>query len=110
MNRVILMGRLGNDPESKTFENGTKVVNFSLATSKKYKNKEGDHVEETQWHRINVFGSRADVIEQYFKKGNKILIEGEIVYRENEGKYYTDILMSHFEFVESKENEPETPF
>lgn len=110
MNKAILMGRLGNDPEIKTFDNGTKVVNFSLATSKRYKNKQGEKIDETQWHRVSVFGSRADVIEKCFKKGNKILVEGEIVYRAVGEKYFTDIIMSHFEFVESKVNEGSPPF
>lgn len=84
MNKVMLMGRLGHDPEKRETKDGLAVVQFSLATSHRVKAKEpkGDgtigYDEETQWHRIVAWGTQADVCSQYLKKGNTIFVEGRI--------------------------------
>lgn len=85
VNKVILIGNLGRDPEVRTFEDGTKVANFSLATTETYKNKEGNKIDQTEWHRIVLWRGLADVAERYLRKGNSIYVEGKIVTRK-----YTD--------------------
>lgn len=97
VNKVILMGRLGQDPESKTF-NGTTVCNFSIATSERYKS--GDEwKEDTQWHNIQVWGKRAEVIEKNFGKGDPIYLEGRLKYTEKDKKRYTSVILDSFQFL-----------
>ena len=84
VNKVILLGNLGNDPEIKTV--GTsKVASFSLATSEAYNNKEGVRVEQTEWHRVEIWGNLAETVEKYVKKGSSLYVEGKIKTEE-----YTD--------------------
>lgn len=78
VNKVILLGRLGQDPEVRTLPSGGKVVNFSLATSENYTNKNGERVEQTEWHRIELWDNLANVAEQYLKKGDMTYVEGKI--------------------------------
>jgi single-strand DNA-binding protein len=87
VNKVILVGNLGRDPESRTMQNGGKVVSFSLATSETWNDKaSGERKEKTQWHRIAIFNERlADVAEKYLKKGMKVYLEGQL-----ESRKYTD--------------------
>jgi single-strand DNA-binding protein len=95
VNKVILVGNLGKDPEVMTFDNGVKKASFSLATSESYKNKEGQRVDQTEWHNIILWRGLADVAERYLKKGNQVYIEGKIKTRsyEQDGqkKYITEI-------------------
>ena len=76
MNKHLLIGHIGNDPEIVNLENGNKIAKFSLATNETYKNKAGEKVSETDWHNIVVFGKQSEIVEKYFKKGSKMLIEG----------------------------------
>lgn len=78
VNKVILLGRLGQDPEVRTLPSGGKVVNFSLATSENYTNKNGERVEQTEWHRVELWDNQANVAEQYLKKGDMAYVEGKI--------------------------------
>jgi single-strand DNA-binding protein len=78
VNKVILLGRLGSDPEVRTLPSGGKVVTFSIATSESYNNKEGVKVEQTEWHRIELWEGLANVAEQYLKKGDMAYVEGRI--------------------------------
>ena len=78
LNKVMLIGRLGKDPEVKTFENGTKVAKVTLATSEKYKDKTGNLVENTEWHNLEIWGDLAKIAEQYLRKGKLIYVEGKI--------------------------------
>ncbi|MDT8393926.1 MAG: single-stranded DNA-binding protein [Bacteroidales bacterium] len=78
INKVILVGNLGKDPEVRTLESGAKVANFTLATSETYKNKEGQRVTHTEWHNIVLWRGLAEVAEKYLKKGNQIYVEGKI--------------------------------
>lgn len=95
VNKVILIGNLGKDPEVFSFDTGVKKVTFSLATTEIYRNKEGQDIEQTEWHNIVVWRSLADVAEKYLRKGSQVYIEGRIRYRtyEKDGqkKYITDI-------------------
>ncbi len=95
VNKVILVGNLGKDPEVMTFDNGVKKASFSLATSESYKNKEGQRVDQTEWHNVILWRGLAEVAERYLKKGNQVYIEGKIKTRsyEQDGqkKYITEI-------------------
>lgn len=78
VNKVILVGRLGNDPEVRTLPSGGKVATFSLATSENYTDKNGEKVEQTEWHRVDLWENQATVAEKYLKKGDLAYIEGKI--------------------------------
>lgn len=96
VNKAILLGNVGKDPEIKAFEGGRKVANFTLATTESYKDKNGDRVDNTEWHNIAFWGPVVDVIEKYVKKGSQLYIEGKIrtrSYEAKEGgkKYITEI-------------------
>ena len=111
VNKAIIIGRVGGDPDIRTVGE-SKVVNFSVATSEKYKDKSGEKQEKTQWHRVKAWRSLAEVIEKYVKKGMLIYVEGKIEYREYEAegvkKYATDIIaqeMKMLSFPEDKEEQ-----
>jgi single-strand DNA-binding protein len=78
VNKVILIGNLGADPEVRHLENGSVVANFNIATSESYTNKSGERVEQTEWHRIELWDRLAQIAEQYLKKGNQVYIEGRL--------------------------------
>ena len=97
INKVILVGNLGKDPEVRTLENGAKVANFTLATSESYKNKEGQRVTQTEWHNIVLWRGLAEIAEKFLRKGNQVYIEGKIRTRSWDDKdgikrYTTEIL------------------
>ena len=105
-NSVQLIGRLGNDPEIRTFESGKKMASFSLATNEVYYNNDGDKVEDTQWHNIVAWGKKADLAENYLKKGSEIALEGKLLSRsyEKEGvrKYITEISLNELLMIGKK--------
>jgi single-strand DNA-binding protein len=108
--KLILIGRVGNTPEAKTTNSNVKVCKFSLATSKFYRDKDGQKITETQWHNITVWRGIADFVEKYIKKGALVMVEGEIKYnkyeKDGETKYFTEIDCSSLQSMESrKENE-----
>lgn len=78
INQLTLVGRVGKDPEIKTFQNGGKVANFSIATTEKWKDKQtGEMKEATEWHNVAVFGPLAQVVEAYVTKGKQIFVQGQ---------------------------------
>ena len=93
VNKVILVGNLGSDPETRTIESGAKVANFSIATSERYKDKNGNQVDKTEWHNIVMWRGLADIAEKYLKKGSQVFIEGKLRTRswddQNGNKRYT---------------------
>lgn len=96
INKVILVGNLGKDPEVRTISNGALVASFSVATSESFTNKEGQKVDKTEWHNIVLWRGLASVAEKYLKKGNKVYIEGKLRYRQYDDKdgnkkYITEI-------------------
>lgn len=107
-NSVQLIGRLGNDPEIKSFDSGKRVATFSLATNESYYNSEGEKIEDTQWHNIVVWGKRVDVVENYLKKGSEIALEGKLINRsyEKDGdrKYITEINLNELLMLGKKES------
>lgn len=82
VNKIILIGNLGADPEVRSTSGGTPVANFRLATSETYKNRDGERETRTEWHRVVTFGRLAEICGQYLKKGKQIYIEGRIQTRE----------------------------
>ncbi|MEP0365801.1 MAG: single-stranded DNA-binding protein [Cyclobacteriaceae bacterium] len=105
-NSVQLIGRLGNDPEIKTFESGKKMASISLATNETYTNNKGEKVEDTQWHNLVAWGKKADIAEKYLKKGSEIAIEGKLINRsyEKDGvkKYITEINLNEILMLDKK--------
>ena len=103
VNKVILVGNLGRDPEVRFAQSGSKIVNMSVATSESWKDKQtGERKEKTEWHRIVIFNERlADVAEKYLKKGSKVYLEGALQTRkwtDKEGteKYSTEVVIDRF--------------
>jgi single-strand DNA-binding protein len=104
LNKVILIGNLGNDPEVRSTNNGTRVASLSLATSRQWSGQGGDKQEKTEWHKIVLWNNNrgtglADIAEKYCKKGDKVYIEGRIEYRswqdrEGQTRYTTEIIAS----------------
>ena len=86
VNKVILVGRLGRDPETRYTGSGQAVANFSVATDETYKDKAGERQKRTEWHKIVVWGKQAEIAQQYLKKGSLIFIEGRIQSREWQDK------------------------
>jgi single-strand DNA-binding protein len=103
VNKVILIGNLGKDPEVRTMGSGDKVVNLSVATSESWRDKNsGERKERTEWHRVVIFNEQlAKVAEQYLKKGSKVYVEGQLQTREwtdKDGakKYSTEVVLQRF--------------
>ena len=97
-NRAILIGNLGQDPETKTTETGKKLTHFTLATDDGYKNSDGQRVSETTWHNIVAWNGLANIAGNYLKKGHQVAVEGRIAYRTYEDKlgvtkYITEIVL-----------------
>jgi single-strand DNA-binding protein len=86
VNKVILVGRLGRDPETRFTSGGQAVANFSVATDESYKDRNGERQKRTEWHKIVVWGKQAEIAQQYLKKGSLVFIEGRIQSREWQDK------------------------
>lgn len=104
VNKAILVGNLGRDPELRHTPNGQAVVNFTLATSETWTDKSGERVERTEWHRIVVWGKTAEMCNQYLSKGRTVYVEGRIQTREWEDKegakrYTTEINANTVNFI-----------
>ncbi len=107
VNKVILVGNVGNDPEFRVMPNGNGVANVSLATSETWKDKNtGDQQEKTEWHRVIFFNRLAEIVEQYVKKGTKLYIEGRLQTRswEQDGvkRYTTEVVASEMQMLDSR--------
>lgn len=98
VNKVILIGNLGSDPEVRTIESGAKVANFSIATTERYKDKNGNPVDKTEWHNIVMWRGLAEIAEKWLKKGSQIYVEGKLRTRswddQNGNKRYTTEIMA----------------
>ena len=107
VNKVILVGNVGNDPEVRYMPNGNAVANVSIATSDTWKDKTtGDQQEKTEWHRVVFFNRLAEIVEQYVKKGSKLYIEGRLQTRswEQDGvkRYSTEIVSNEMQMLDSR--------
>ncbi len=117
VNRVILIGRLGRDPELKFTPAGKAVTNFTMATSENWKDDSGEKQERTEWHRIVIWGKLAEVAAKYLTKGAQVYIEGKLQTREwtdkdGQKKYTTEIIANNMTMLDGKGeggNNPEKP-
>jgi len=108
VNKVILIGFVGKPPETRAFSDGASVTSFSLATSEKYKDKNGNMVDQTEWHNISCFGKLSDIASRLITKGTQVYIEGKIKtnkYTDKAGveKYAVNIQVSNMQLLGSKE-------
>lgn len=101
LNRAQLIGNVGAEPEVRTTASGQRVAKFSVATSRKFNDRDGQKSERTEWHRCTAWGKTAEIIEQYVHKGDRIYVEGSIEYSQTEDesgkpRYWTDIVVRDF--------------
>ena len=98
LNKVMLIGNVGSDPDVRATSSGGQVAKVSLATSRQWKDGSGQQKEKTEWHRLTFFGRLVDVVDQWIKKGDRLYVEGRIEYSETEKdgqkKYWTDIVVN----------------
>ena len=104
VNKVIIVGNLGNDPEVKATNSGSTLANFSVATSERW-TKDGERHEKTEWHRVTAFGKLAEIVGQYVTKGSKVYIEGKIQTRSwetdnGEKRYATEIIARDLQMLD----------
>lgn len=102
VNKVMLVGRLGRDPDIRTVQSGTKVANITLATEESWKDKQsGERKKKTEWHRVVIFGGLADIAEKYLKKGSQVYVAGSLQTRkwqdkDGQEKYSTEVVLNPF--------------
>ena len=108
VNKVLLLGNLGRDPEVRNTPSGQSVASFTLATSRRWRDKEGQKQEQTEWHNIVVWGKQAEIASQYLTKGKQVFVEGRLQTRSwddktsGEKKYRTEIICENFQMVGSR--------
>ena len=111
LNKVMIIGNLGNDPEIKYSNTGTAIANFNIATTENRKDSEGNWEEKTEWHRIVMFGKQAEVCKDYLHKGSKVYIEGRLQTRSWEDqsgqkRYMTEIVGANMVMLDSRGQAP----
>lgn len=107
VNRVQLIGSLGQDPEIKKFDNGKALARFSLATNETYRNAQGEKVTETQWHNVIAWGSTAGIFEKYVHKGDRVGVDGKLVTRQwtdkdGNKRYITEVVANDVLLLSNK--------
>ena len=107
VNKVILIGNLGSDPEVRYTPDGVPVANFSLATNESWNDKDGQRQERTEWHRLVLWRRQAEVAQQYLKKGSKIYVEGRLQTRSwddqsGQKRYTTEIVVNDMQMLDSR--------
>lgn len=112
VNKAIILGRLGKDPETRYMADGKAVTNFTLATSETWKDKSGEKQEKTEWHNCTVYGKLAEVVGEYMRKGSQAYVEGKIQTRkwqDKEGKdrYTTEIIVNELTMLGGKSDSSE---
>lgn len=110
INKVILIGNLGKDPQTKKFDNGNKLCNFSIATTENWTDKNtGEKKSKTDWHNISVGGKLADICDRFLNKGSKVYVEGKLSYREyekdGEKRIFTEVKASSITFMGGNNND-----
>ena len=113
VNKVILIGNLGKDPEVRYLDNGVAVANISLATSENYKNKQGERVTQTEWHDIVLWRGLAEVAEKYLKKGSSVYVEGKLrtnkwVDKDENTRYKTEVLVDKLTMLGKSQNQEQS--
>ena len=112
VNKAIILGNVGNDPELKYTASGNAIANISIATSESWKDKQtGQKQEKTEWHKVSAFGRLAEIIGEYVKKGSKVYIEGKIQTRKwqdknGEDRYTTEIVANELQLLDSRSDTP----
>lgn len=119
INRIVLVGHMGEKPEVRTTNAGAKMVRFNLATTRKWKKKNGDPQEKTEWHRIIAWNGAigapfADIVTRYGRKGLRCYVDGRVEYRNYEGRdgttiWVTEVYVQEFVALDAKEEPPEEP-
>lgn len=114
VNKVVLVGNLGNSPEVKNTTSGNSVANFSLATSESWNDKNGNKQEKTEWHRVVVWGKLADLCGKYLTKGRQVYVEGKLQTRQWEDKdgtkrYTTEVVASTVQFLGGAQKDGNRP-
>jgi single-strand DNA-binding protein len=114
INKVILVGRLGGDPEIRYTQQGVGVTNFNIATSENWVDKAGEKQEKTEWHRIVVWGKMAETCSQYLAKGRQVFVEGRLQTRQWEDKdggkrYTTEIIAQNVQFLDRGDRQTSQP-
>ena len=114
LNRVMIIGRLGADPELRYTQGGQPVCSLRIATDESYTDKDGNRVERTEWHSIVVFGKSADHCNQFLRKGSLVYVEGKLSTRKwqdqkGQDRYTTEIRADRVQFLEKRENGPQKP-
>ena len=109
VNKVILVGNVGKDPETRFSESGTAIANLTIATTNRFKNKQGQNQEETEWHRVVAYGKLAEIIEKYVQKGKPLYVEGRLQIRkwtDKQGvdRYTTEIVAEQMQMLGQKES------
>ena len=104
INKAILVGNLGNDPETRYTQGGMAVTKISLATTSVRKDRDGNNQEKTEWHRVTFFGKLGEIAAEYLRKGSQVYVEGRITYSEHTGddgqkRYYTDIVADEMQML-----------
>lgn len=99
VNKVTLIGNVGNDPEIRSTSSGSRVAKVSLATNRQFQDRSGQTQDRTEWHRLTFFGRLAEIVEQYVKKGDQLYVEGRIEYSQTQDdqgntRYWTDIVVN----------------
>lgn len=110
LNKVMLIGNLGKDPEIRYTQAGSAVANFSLATTDRWTDKQGNRQEKTEWHDIVAFDRLADLAQNYLKKGRSVYIEGRLQTRswedqQGQKRYRTEVVATGFQFLESRQSD-----
>ena len=112
VNKVILVGRLGADPELRYTQSGTPLASMRIATNRRFKANDGAMVDKTQWHTVKVWGKQAELCEKYLQKGREIFVEGRLETNmyESDGqkKYYTQVVAERVQFLGGKQSELES--
>lgn len=107
VNKAVILGNVGNDPELRYMSNGKAVANFTVATSEQWKDQQGQKQERTEWHRMVAYDKLAEIIGQYVKKGSKLYLEGKLQTRkwqdqQGQDRYTTEIIVSEMQMLDGK--------
>ena len=113
VNKVIIVGHLGADPESRSFPGGGNVTNIRVATTERYKDRDGNQQESTEWHRISLFNRLGDVADQYLLKGSSVYIEGKLrtrKYQDKDGRdaYATEVMAMQLQMLGDPKSEQQS--
>ena len=114
VNKVILVGNLGNDPEIRYMPNGDAVCNLSIATSESWKDKQGQQQERTEWHRLTMYRKLGEIAAEYLKKGSQIYVEGKLQTRkwqdqQGNDKYTTEVICDQMQMLGGRDNNQQAP-